>query len=126
MSESKKNDSNVVALIRSTRKGQRLVVDGQPVGGKGHNGSRFHKIRHASAGSQWPLQIYCDCPAQQFQAGFGRPCKHILQLFERAPQMADAGEQFGLDVVVYDAAAVERQRLIQLAGQQDLDEAAGF
>jgi len=81
--DSKRNldgESNVVALWRRTRKGQKLVVNGEEQGGLGINGSDYYEIRVGADGV-----MYCSCGDYKFRGfksnkanpGTNYMCKHV-------------------------------------------------
>ncbi len=84
---------NLVAKVRATRKGERLEVSGNEVGGEGKDGGRYYDIRLSVRGT-----LYCSCPASRF-SGWGE-CKHV----HKAREVASSGDRFApkRDVVVYD------------------------
>lgn len=100
---------NLVARVRKTRKGQLsgLKSDGVKKESEGVNGSSFYIIREAAANAQGPMRLYCDCPAQRFHSGYGKPCKHTKKLLAEYRAILAGGEFRSVDVIVYDPKAVE-------------------
>ncbi len=102
---------NLVARVRRTRKGQTTGYTSSNCSkeSKGSNGSDYYVIRRAVTDHGTGLHLYCDCPAQRFQARYGNPCKHIAQLVAVAPQMMALGltESDKRDIIIYNPAAIE-------------------
>jgi len=99
---------NLVARVRSTRKGQRVSVRGKEVGVDGRSGKGFYVIREAQEGTQGKMRLYCNCPAQRFHYGYGKPCKHIQYLLDNTGKMIKRGEVSTTDIKLYNIEAVKR------------------
>lgn len=104
---------NLVARVRSTPKGRRLMRDGKPVGSKGLDGRRLYVIREAKHGCHSTgMDLYCSCPAQKFHAHYGHPCKHILLLLEQFAWMQVEGVVETKSVIIYEPDAIVRAEAV--------------
>jgi hypothetical protein len=105
--DSKKNlygESNIVALWRRTRKGQKLVIDGTAWGVEGRNGSDYYEIRVGADGI-----LYCSCKDYQIRghksnranAGTNYLCKHVRAFLNHVRRMIDDGVAQDSECVLY-------------------------
>ena len=101
--KSRNGNPNVVALWRRTRKGQKLAVWGEEVGGFGKNGSDYYEIRVGADGT-----IYCSCPDYRFRGfksnhatGGTYICKHVRAFLAHVIGMINRGEAMDSECVLY-------------------------
>lgn len=105
--DSKKNlygESNIVGLWRRTRKGQKLVIDGQEWGVDGRDGSDYYEIRIGADGI-----MYCSCMDYKIRGfksnranhGTNYMCKHVRAFLLHVRKMIDAGVAQDSECVLY-------------------------
>ena len=105
--DSKRNlngESNVVALWRRTRKGQKLVVNGEEQGVDGRNGSDYYEIRVGSDGV-----LYCNCmdykirgfKSNRVNPGTNYMCKHVRAFLAHVVGMINEKVAQDTDCVLY-------------------------
>jgi hypothetical protein len=109
---SRVKELNLVARIRSTEKGTYLTahVGGEdiPLGALGAGANTVYMIREAAPGTQGTFRLYCSCPDQLHNRGWGNACKHIEKLMLEYPEFKARDSMFTNEVIIYDPAAVER------------------
>lgn len=102
----------VIAKVRSTRKGQVLTApDSGSMGGKGRDGTHFYDITIVG-GVSASERLQCSCPAHRFKAGRqnGAVCKHIRKAIEHARRGETVLDK--KDVIIYEA-----QTLLELGAR---------
>jgi hypothetical protein len=102
-SKDRNGNSNIVALFRRTRKGQKQIASGQELGVEGVNGSDYYEIRLGSDGV-----LYCSCPDYKFRGhrwnrehASHYACKHIVVALEHFGTMAQRGISMDSEMIVY-------------------------
>jgi len=102
-SKDRNGQSNIVALFRRTRKGQKQVASGQELGVEGVNGSDYYEIRIGVDGV-----LYCSCPDYKFRGhrwnrehASHYACKHIVVALEHFATMAQRGVAMDSEMIVY-------------------------
>jgi hypothetical protein len=96
-------NSNIVALYRRTRKGQKQVVGGQELGVEGVNGSDYYEIRIGVDDV-----LYCSCPDYKFRGhrwnrehASHYACKHIAAAMAHFVGMTQRGISVDSEMIVY-------------------------
>lgn len=126
--DSKKNlygESNIVALWRRTRKGQKLVINDVEWGVDGRNGSDYYEVRMGADGV-----LYCNCmdyKIRGFKSNRANPgtnymCKHVRAFLNHVVKMINDGTAQDSECVLYKPevaiACVSRLGAAAAAGQK--------
>lgn len=96
-----KSEMNVIAKIRSTSKGKKMVVHfsqaSLEIGREGTDGRGWHKIVLGQDGT-----IYCTCPAWKYQKSSpaSRSCKHLIKAHAEIPVLAAHGVKYTKEISI--------------------------
>ncbi len=87
--------AQMIGKVRSTRKNQKVAVNGDEIGGNGRDGRHWYDVTLHDDGT-----VRCSCPHWKFQrlSPSARSCKHLVQ-FAAARR---SGVTRNVDVIVYD------------------------
>jgi len=99
-------ESNIVALYRRTRKGQKLMINDVAWGVEGKNGSDYYEIRLGADGI-----LYCSCmdykvrghKSNRANPGTNYLCKHVRAFLNHVVKMIDEGVAMDSECVLYKA-----------------------
>lgn len=92
---------NVIAKVRSAKKGKKTVVhfatQSLEIGSAGTDGRGWHKIVLGEDGV-----VYCSCPAWKFQKGepAKRSCKHLVKAHAEIPVLVAHGVKYTPEISV--------------------------